>query len=260
MVATHSGQDDWDNHWVRYAETARRNPAQIFRIRLIREALKRHESSPMRILDIGSGVGGMAKDLSQAFPSAKIAGVDLSDSAVKFASEHVPTARFFQQNLLEPVKIPEEFVGWATHAVCSEVLEHVERPELLLANARTLLAPDALVVITVPGGPRSAFDIHIGHRKHYTPDDLDALLRASGLRPVSIDAAGFPFFNLYKMTVIARGKKLVQDVDTSSGRETLATRAADLSMRAFNQLFRYNKTTGKHGWQLVAVARNESAS
>ena len=37
-----------------------------------------------------------------------------------------------------------------------------------MRNAAALLAPGAKVVVTVPGGPRSAFDKHIGHCRHFT--------------------------------------------------------------------------------------------
>jgi 2-polyprenyl-3-methyl-5-hydroxy-6-metoxy-1,4-benzoquinol methylase len=36
--------------------------------------------------------------------------------------------------------------------VCSEVLEHVDRPRELLANAAAYLAPGCRLVVTVPGG------------------------------------------------------------------------------------------------------------
>ena len=40
--------------------------------------------------------------------------------------------------------------------------------------------PPAPLVVTVPGGPMSAFDHHIGHRRHYDIPDLTALLEGRG--------------------------------------------------------------------------------
>jgi glycosyltransferase involved in cell wall biosynthesis len=45
----------------------------------------------------------------------------------------------------------------------------VDEPARLLRNARTFLAPGCHLVVTVPGGPRSASDLRIGHRRHYDP-------------------------------------------------------------------------------------------
>ena len=60
-------------------------------------------------------------------------------------------------------------------------------------------------MVTVPGGPRTAFDRHIGHRRHYTTDALRAVLDAAGLEVELVQGAGLPFFNLYKLLVMMRG-------------------------------------------------------
>ena len=73
------------------------------------------------------------------------------------------------RDLLRDPAPDAEWAGWATHAVCSEVLEHVDEPVVLLRNARSWLAPGCRLVVTVPGGPMSAFDRHIGHRRHFSP-------------------------------------------------------------------------------------------
>jgi hypothetical protein len=72
----------------------------------------------------------------------------------------------------------------------------------------------ARVVITVPGGPRSAFDRHIGNHRHFTPDLLRRVIRDAGLQTREVFAAGFPFFNLYRLAVIARGQRVVDDATT----------------------------------------------
>ena len=74
------------------------------------------------------------------------------------------------------------------------------------------LARGCRVVVTVPGGPMSAFDRSIGHRRHFTPDSLSQILRESGFRVESAQRAGFPFFNLYRLVVIARGEAVTHDV------------------------------------------------
>ena len=92
--------------------------------------------------------------------------------------------------------------------MCSEVLEHLDDPATLLGNALPNLAPGCRLVVTVPGGPRSAFDRHIGHRRHYNRRDLRRLLEGVGLRVDGVIAAGFPFHTLYRLAVILRGERL----------------------------------------------------
>ena len=122
---------------------------------------------------------------------------------------------FAQRDLLRKVTLSDDERGRATLAVCSEVLEHVDEPDVLLRNAVEYLASGCRIVVTVPGGPRSAFDRHIGHRRHFTAKRLRSLLEANGFENVTVRRAGFPFFDLYRMVVIARGKRLIADVEES---------------------------------------------
>ena len=63
--------------------------------------------------------------------------------------------------------------------------------------------------------------------------------------------AGFPFFNLYRMAVIARGDALASDLEQEGGLP-LTARAA---MTAFDALLRVSRTAGARGWQIAACAR-----
>jgi SAM-dependent methyltransferase len=240
--------DDWDVHWGEYASTAEDNPAQRFRRTLIFERLA-EGGWPARLFDIGAGQGDLLANARMQWPDARLAGVELSAVGVAVAAQRAPDARVIQANLLYET-IPEVGLdGWATHAVCSEVLEHVDEPAVLLRNARVFLAPGCRVVVTVPGGPRSAFDRHIGHRRHYDRRSLAAVLTAAGLTRVDVQAAGFPVFNLYKLVVILRGKRLIADA-----RKFGSSSGAALAMRMFNRLFALARRRGRFGWQLVATA------
>lgn len=177
----------------------------------------------------------------------------MSRSGVSIASQRVPQARFLEHDLLQGSDPPEDLQGWATHAICSEVLEHLDEPERLLGNALPWMAPACRVVATVPGGPMSSFDRHIGHRRHYDPTSLRRLLERAGLQVEGVTGAGFPFFNLYRLAVIARGDRLIEDVSRPDGGEPRwAARAA---MRAFDVAFSLNRSRGPFGWQMLALAR-----
>lgn len=242
--------DDWNVHWDNYDASAPLNPAQTYRRELIYAALSLPTQGAF-LIDIGSGQGDFAAETQRNFPQTVILGLELSESGVRKARLKVPTAEFHQRNLLEPAEVPVGFRAWATHAVCAEVLEHLDAPEVLLANVRTYLRPGAKVVVTVPGGAMSYFDKHIGHRQHYTSQALRSLLQRSGYRVRSVYRAGFPFFNLYRLIVIARGRKLVSDVSETHGR---ISGLARFVMRAFGVLFPLNLRHSPWGWQIVAVA------
>jgi SAM-dependent methyltransferase len=251
---TPSDRDDWDRHWDEYSDAASDNPAQDYRRQVIIDLLGLHgPGSGVRLLDIGSGQGDMALAIRAVAPEAEILGLELSESGVEISQRKVPDARFLQCNLLEQTQAPDSERGWATHAVCSEVIEHVDDPAQLLRSAREYMHPSCVLVLTAPGGPMSTFDKHIGHRKHYRPDEIEDLLRKAGYAPEYAGRAGFPFFNLYRCVVILRGEKLIEDVGAQSNPS--ASRLARWAMATFHVLFRMNIKSSPWGWQMVAKAR-----
>jgi len=173
------------------------DPARAYRCRLILDLLQsfdRRESG--RILVIGAATGALAADLHRRIPTADIVGVEGSRESVERARLAAPSATFIQRDLLREGEVDPRLRGWATTAVCAEVLEHVADPRQLLRGAAPYLAPGGKLVITVPGGPMSAFDRRIGQRRHFTPKTLSHLLEESGFRVTHVQRAGFPFSNL----------------------------------------------------------------
>jgi trans-aconitate methyltransferase len=124
-----STRDDWDRHWEDYNRIAEKNPAQNYRRQIIFSSLHLPGSGEnARVLDIGSGQGDMAAAIIARFPAAEVLGLELSHAGVRISTEKVPGARFIQRDLLDATKPSADLLGWATHAVCSEVIEHVDRP------------------------------------------------------------------------------------------------------------------------------------
>ncbi|TMB86614.1 MAG: class I SAM-dependent methyltransferase, partial [Chloroflexi bacterium] len=162
-------------------------------------------------------------------------GAEYSASGVTISREKLPSATFLQRDLLVDEPPPAEYASWANRAVCSEVLEHVDDPLRLLRNAFRFCAPGCRLVVTVPGGPMSAFDHYIGHRKHYTTGSLRRLLEEAGLLIDRVAAMGFPVFNLYRLAVIARGDRLIQEIASGGTRRVSAP--ARLAMGTFRGLF-----------------------
>lgn len=255
MRVVETQHDDWDRHWTDYASAAERNPAQQYRRRLI-VSLLGARGAGTRILDIGSGQGDMIALLGTMYRGAELCGIDCSHEGVELAARKAPSAAFLVRDLVQAGAPSEEMRGWATHAVCSEVLEHVDEPVTLLSNARAYLRAGCRLVVTVPGGPMSAFDRHIGHRRHFTVETLRRTLEQAGFDVEAVSGAGFPFFNLYRLIVILRGEGLITDV---AGGHQDQSAAARLLMSLFRGLFLFNLRSGGGGWQLVAVATLRAA-
>jgi SAM-dependent methyltransferase len=248
-IASMSTQaDNWDQHWSDISSSADISPSTAYRRRLIEKLLRiKPPGDGIRVLEIGSGTGSFAERFVRKYPRAAFLGLDNSATAVAMCAHKAPSARFLQRDLLVTPSLADDLNFGATHAICSEVLEHVDVPDTLLRNSTAYMAPGCRVVITVPGGPMSAFQRRIGHRKHYTAGELRSLLNSAGFEAEFASGVGFPFFNAYITTLVWRGDKAMSDVVGEPG---LAIRTASV---VFDALFRLNSM--RAGWQIVAVGR-----
>ena len=248
-VDSPAGDGEWDRHWRQFTGSAKLNPAQAFRRRLIIGLLDGcGAQGKTKILDIGCGSGDLLAAINKRYSESSLAGMDISPTGLAETRKKLPHATLAQWDLNEPKVDPGELQGWATHAVCSEVLEHVDDPVKLLANAAAFMRTGCALVVTVPGGPLSAFDKHLGHRRHYTKETLTETLESAGFDVINMAAAGFPMFNLYKLVVIVRGKKLIAD---AGGRPGFMARSV---MALFRLLLPLSLSDSPHGWQIAAIA------
>lgn len=248
--------DNWEAHWDQYAASASLNPAQDMRHRAVLAELRTVKPTIERLLDAGSGQGDFLQKADALKVAQSYLGLELSESGVSISRKKVPGAAFLQVDFFAPSSAVIEYAGWATAAVCSDVIEHVDDPVGFLRALRRYLADDAVLVLTVPGGPMSKFDHHIGHRRHYDKDSVRQVLTDAGYRVEKTSLCGFPFFNLYRIFVILRGNRLVSDVAASEGHGATSG-LARLVMSVFGLLFKFNLSNFPLGWQVLAVAKKQ---
>ena len=105
-----------------------------------------------RLVEVGVGTGYYLRELIAADPDVDYLGVDISELAIayarRFAFEGEDTgvrARFTLQNAMAGL---DEAAGGFDAAMCGEVLEHVEHPELLLQEFHRLLKPGGRLFMT----------------------------------------------------------------------------------------------------------------
>jgi len=160
-----TGKDDWSEHWQAYAKSASENPAQKMRHDLVLEKLLNLSEKPELLLDIGSGQGDFLCKAAASHSAKKYVGFELSETGVSISRAKVPQAEFIQVNLFSPPVEVSRFIGQSDAAVCSDVIEHVDEPEEFCRLLKAYLKPGAYLFLTVPGGPVSDFDRHIGHSR-----------------------------------------------------------------------------------------------
>jgi len=242
--------DNWDILWNNYSASASQNPAQTYRHRLILKLIRqlKPNADGLRVIDFGSGQGDFLKEMHNEFPDAKLIGFEKSELGVKISRVKVSGAKFIESDLLVSANLVENLQGWGNIAVCSEVLEHVDHPVKLLRNILPYI--NGFLIVTVPGGPMSAFDRKIGHRKHYNRQEISTVLTKAGFYKPEVFASGFPFFNLYRLAIIARGKRLIDDA------KKINEKKGSVLYSFFDFLFKFNTMSSIFGWQMVAYARS----
>jgi ubiquinone/menaquinone biosynthesis C-methylase UbiE len=239
---------NWDKHWSVYDANAQTNPAHLFRLKLISEMIQSLPGD--RLVDIGCGQGDLLCHINSRHPSFSLFGFELSASGVASTKRKVPSADVRELDLFSESASIELSAISADIATCSEVLEHVPDPVEFLRRSRAALVPGGHMVATVPGGPRTGFDIQIGHFRHFTHLTAMETFELAGFDVVAVRCAGFPFFNLYKLAVLVRGAKVAEDFE---GKTSFAFR---ISMKIFATLFKLNVNKSKFGWQITVIARN----
>ncbi|MBT3155343.1 class I SAM-dependent methyltransferase [Streptomyces sp. CHD11] len=132
-----------------------------------------------RVVDLGCNSGAFGARLIEG-NGCVVAGVDLAHRLlIEARRKGVQAVRAFAERT--PFRS-----GAFDVVLCCELLEHVLDPDLLLEEARRLVRPGGLLVITVPhaNGEWGEHDVpyHAEHLRAYREDDLNALVQAHGFK------------------------------------------------------------------------------
>lgn len=117
--------DLWSEHVARYAFAAR-------------------FAQGRRVLDLGCGTGYGTADLARVASSA--VGIDLAPDAVAYANRHFPATQFLQCSATA-VPLPSASIDLVT---AFEVIEHLRDWRALVAEARRLLEPNGILLVSTP--------------------------------------------------------------------------------------------------------------
>ena len=151
----------------------------------VRKFLSQHRGT---LLDVGCNVGIHL----EGYDGPKI-GIDLAESVLRTARKRIPDGRFFAGNAESMGFLQAESVDVI---LCTEVLEHIERPGAAIAEFARVLRPGGRALVSTPNreetGQREWIEADIldqyGIAKQayyhgaFTPDELGELARTAGLQ------------------------------------------------------------------------------
>jgi 2-polyprenyl-3-methyl-5-hydroxy-6-metoxy-1,4-benzoquinol methylase len=205
-------------------------------------------AAPRRVADLGCGDGSFLEELSRALPGASLAGIDLSAAQIEANRSRMSQIGWHVHNLDRDTALPDELRGSFDAVVAMELVEHLDHPQDFLRAATELTTPGGALYLSTQSGPVGETERRVGHRRHYTAEQMHDLLHRSGWRPVRIWNTGFPFHDLSKWYAN-------RDPDESMARfgDQAYGWRENLICAALRLAFRLNSK--KRGAQLFAFAR-----
>ena len=151
------------------------------------------------VVDVGCGDGGILSFCANR--GAHVVGVEVDEQALQAAKQKLDGSRASKKefHLAEGEKLPLSS-GFATRVICTEVLEHVENPQLVLKELFRIGAENSLYLITIPDSLQEAMQKHVAddlyfqHPNHIRIIDREKfpeMIREAGLEVVSQSGYGF---------------------------------------------------------------------
>jgi SAM-dependent methyltransferase len=128
------------------------------------------------VLDAGCGVGYGSAFLGQSARS--VVGIDVSEEAIDYALARYGggNVEFVVGDLQQLERGDAEFDA----VVAFEVIEHLPHPNRFVAEARRVLKPDGVLVVSTPRAePGAARPDNPFHEQEFTRDEFERLLRVS---------------------------------------------------------------------------------
>lgn len=172
--------------WGTQELTARPTDLGALRLRYCLDALR---DVAGEVLEIGCGAGQFARALRRARPELRVIGCDISAAALSAAAARDGGVRYVRADG-ERLPVRDSAVD---AVVLFDVLEHVERPQALLAECRRVLRAGGTFHAFVPceGGLGTLHGLahrigwtpkrrYAGHIQQFRVADLRALLREAG--------------------------------------------------------------------------------
>lgn len=233
------GQDDY---WRKMA-------APRYRVQTLLTLIEKEsrERSLGELIDLGCGNGQLLAEIAARFASLGLCGADIAEPQLEQNRRAMPDCRFFALDLNEANVVPAELCSRFDLVTACEVIEHVEHPAEFLRNARALSRPCGRLLLSTQSGPLRETERRVGHLRHFTANEMRALLTASGWKPLQVWNSGFPFHDLSKWYANRNPDSSMQTF--AAQRYGFKQNLVCLLLRA---AFRFNSQ--RHGAQLFAVA------
>lgn len=133
-----------------YARSIKENILQrLWHTTRFREVGRMIPRTAGKILDIGCADGTFTKVILENSKTKKIVGIDVLSSSVAYAKKRFARSKKLSFKVADAHRLP--FLNKEFDAIfCLETLEHVENPEMVLAEVRRVLKDSGYIIVLVP--------------------------------------------------------------------------------------------------------------
>ncbi len=158
-----------------------------------------------RVLDVGCGGGLLSEEFARR--GAVVTGIDLSSTTIEVAKDHATReALDIDYRVATVVELKDEFPEAFDCIVCSEVLEHIEKPEEFLNDCSAMLKEGGLFLFSTINRTLRAFVLAIvvaegvlglipkgahRYRDFLRPSELWQMLKGCGIEIEEIKGVSF---------------------------------------------------------------------
>ena len=161
-----------------------------------------------RVLEVGCGTGNVLRILEKGCKNGVVIGMDLFAEGLQYARRRT-TCPLVQGDIqAPPFSTQFDMIG------LFDVLEHLPDDMRVLHDLRTMLADEAVLLLTVPAHPSlwSYFDEASHHCRRYNLVDLEAKLNSTGYQVEYLTqymASIFPLFWFWRRRKSPGNRRLV---------------------------------------------------
>jgi len=217
------------------------------RNRLIIWLLEKYAKKFDRFLEIGCGTGFVLEAISKQYPNASLSGGELHKEGLAFAKERVPSANLFQLDATTLVaQEPLDCVG------AFDVLEHIDQDEIVLTKIYEALAPEGLLIITVPQHPFlwSKADEVAHHVRRYTASEVHGKLKRAGFQLLY---SGSFVTLLFPLLIVSRMLNPIKESKQNEGHGSIESNELEINPLLnwiFEQFMKLEFVLIQLGWRL----------
>ncbi len=165
-------------------------------------------ASPFSILELGTGSGFFLQAAHESFPNAQLNGIEFDERLLQATQKRISIAKTWQGNV-EVFDIPGEKFDVI---VSFQVIEHLFKPESMIAQVQKHLKPGGLFIFTTPNldgvGAKMMGSKWHGYRDDHVSmrgaSEWVGLLKLHGFLPVSVGStffSGIPWLNRFPLGV-----------------------------------------------------------